>query len=262
MRRDRDPCHDEGDDDPTLDRTSPHPRPRPLPRPRPRPLPGPRRNRRRQSESTLADPRAGLLLSGRCLPRDLRPAGRRGCDGRGDLRPGRFHRGRVLLELRAQERARRRLLDREEAALFERLGGVVESALGYRTPSRALSQLLFEVAPSVSTTICSGRSCPCWRCGTRSSRRHTSCLAADLPGALRTLPGERAGSCRAAARRSVRRRDRHPRGGLPRRRCGRASSRGEGPTRGHPGAPDAPRCSWPPSHARPLTCGQPAKTHL
>ena len=39
------------------------------------------------------------------------------------------------------------LLDREEAALFERLGGVVESALGYPNPIEALSQLLFEIAP-------------------------------------------------------------------------------------------------------------------
>ena len=38
-------------------------------------------------------------------------------------------------------------LDREEAALFERLGGVVESALGYPNPIEALSQLLFEIAP-------------------------------------------------------------------------------------------------------------------
>ena len=66
-----------------------------------------------------------------------------------DVEPAPAKRRRSVTRERLLDAASRvvALLDREEAALFERLGGVVESALGYPNPIEALSQLLFEIAP-------------------------------------------------------------------------------------------------------------------
>ena len=167
-----------GDDDPTLDRTLCPTLDRALCRGLDRGLcRGLRRGRRRSGRREPAPAKRRRSVTRERLldaaSRVFCPAGHRGCDGRGDLRPGRFHPGAFYRTSRTRTSS--------SSPARPRGGGAVRAArrrrrvsAGVPNPIEALSQLLFEIAPSVSTTICSGRSCPCWRCGTRSSRRHAS----------------------------------------------------------------------------------------